>query len=291
MIYTLENGHISLSADTLGAQLLHLRTSDGREYLWQGDPAFWKGRSPLLFPFIGRLTQGCHQYENTRYPMNTHGFARATEFSVKEKTDDQIIFALSETEETKRQYPFDFSLEITYRLKKNTIWIGYRVENTGEKVLPFAIGGHPGFNVPLQEGEAFEDYEILFSEPCNPLRIGFTESVFLDGSKRPFPLENGNRISLSHQLFDDDAIILENVSHEVTLRSRLSGTGVRLSYPEMPYLGIWHMPKLEAPYVCLEPWSSLPSRQDVIEDFSKKEDMLRLKPHKTYTNTWSITLI
>jgi len=59
----------------------------------------------------------------------------------------------------------------------------------------------------------------------------------------------------------------------------------------MPYLGIWHMPKLEAPYVCLEPWSSLPSRQDVIEDFSKKEDMLRLKPHKTYTNTWSITLI
>ena len=39
---------------TLGAQLMSF-AKDGKEYIWNGDERYWKGRSPLLFPFVGGL--------------------------------------------------------------------------------------------------------------------------------------------------------------------------------------------------------------------------------------------
>ena len=81
------------------------------------------------------------------------------------------------------------------------------------------------------------------------------------------------------------------MAREVTLRSKVSGRGVCVSYPDMPYLGIWHWPKTDAPYVCIEPWSSLPSRQGVVEEFTCKSDLIQLPAGKEYATTWSITLI
>ena len=57
MVHTIENEQLTLSVDSMGAQMMHICSRDGREYLWQGDPAYWPDRAPTLFPFIGRLTQ------------------------------------------------------------------------------------------------------------------------------------------------------------------------------------------------------------------------------------------
>ena len=65
---------------------------------------------------------------------------------------------------------------------------------------------------------------------------------------------------------------------------------VTMHYPYLPYLGLWHMPKTDAPYICIEPWTSLPSRQDIIEDFSCKSDLIRLCPGGRYENGWKATL-
>lgn len=92
-------------------------------------------------------------------------------------------------------------------------------------------------------------------------------------------------------MFDDDAIILKNMAREITLRSMASDRAVTVSYPDMSYLGIWHWPKTDAPYVCIEPWSSLPGRQDVVEELSCKSDLVHLTPGNTYHNTWSITIV
>ena len=157
--------------------------------------------------------------------------------------------------------------------------------------MPFGIGGHPGFRVPLTHGESFEDYFLEFSQSCVPDRVGFTPQVYLSGQDMPYPLKEGRILPLAHDLFDQDAIILKNMAREVTLRSRVTGRGVRVSYPDMPYLGIWHWPKTDAPYVCIEPWSSLPARQDVVEELSCKSDLIRLAPGKTYETAWSITVL
>ena len=120
--------------------------------------------------------------------------------------------------------------------------------------------------------------------------MGFTPQVFLSGQDQPYPLKEGKYLPLRHDLFDEDAVILKNMSREITLRSRVSPHGVQVSYPDMPYLGLWHVPNTDAPYLCIEPWSSLPARQNVVEDFACKSDLIQLGPGKTYINTWSITI-
>lgn len=291
MLYTIDNEQLSLTVDTLGAQMMSLRLSDGVEYLWQGKPAYWSDRAPVLFPFIGRLTNNSYSYCGKVFPMKIHGFAGETDFLPEEQNSERLVLKMESSDETKIKYPFDFSLKITYALQGNTVQVSYEVKNLGDKTIPFAIGGHPGFNVPLLSNERFEDYELEFSCVCQPDRVGFTPAVYLSGQDIAYPLEDGKKISLKHELFDEDAVILKNMARGVTLRSKLSGRGVCVSYPYMPYLGIWHMPNTDAPYICIEPWSSLPSRQDVVEELSCKSDLIQLSPDETYKNTWTITVI
>ncbi len=289
MLITLENEFLRLTVDTLGAQMMSLKRG-GTEYLWQGDPQYWADRAPTLFPFIGRLTNNSYKFRGKTYPMTIHGFAAQAEFAPVEQGSDYVVLSLSSSIASLVIYPFDFTLDITYRLVKSTVEVTCAVRNSGQDTMPFGIGGHPGFRVPIWEGERFEDYCLEFSTPCQPDRVGFTPQVFLSGHDEPYPLEEGTRIRLRHDLFDEDAIILKNMCREVTLSSEKSQYFIKVSYPQMNYLGIWHWPKTDAPYVCIEPWTSLPARQDVIEEFSCKSDLIHLLPGKLYENTWTITI-
>lgn len=290
MEFALKNEKLSLTVSSLGAEMRSLKTADGTEYLWQGDPKYWGDRAPNLFPFIGRLTNNSYKYLGKVYPMTIHGFAAAKEFVAVEQTQTRLVLELCSDPALKENYPFDFSLRIGYELKDAQVDITFRVENLCENTMPFGIGGHPGFNVPLEEGERFEDYEIEFSVPCCPDRVGFSPAVYMNGHDEIYPLREERFIDLRHDLFDEDAIILKNMAREVTLRSRISGRGVQVTYPDLPYLGIWHWPKTDAPYVCIEPWSSLPSRDGVVEEFSSKSDMMQLASNSTYKTAWTITV-
>lgn len=291
MGYTiLENSRLRLTVDSLGAQMMSLQNLDGREYLWQGDPRYWCERAPVLFPFVGRLTGNSYRYGGQVYSMGIHGFAAHQDFSCLCPEPNRLVLELTDNGETREQYPFAFCLKIIYELIKDRVQVTYQVENTGTGMLPFGIGGHPGFRVPLEEGEQFDDYILEFTGGCQPDRVGFTPQVFLSGQDQPYSLNEGKYLPLRHDLFDEDAVILKNMSREITLRSRVSPHGVQVSYPDMPYLGLWHVPNTDAPYLCIEPWSSLPARQNVVEDFACKSDLIQLGPGKTYINTWSITI-
>ena len=58
MIYTLSNDKIIASFDTLGAELISVKSIDGCEYIWQADPTYWAEHSPIMFPICGRLPNG-----------------------------------------------------------------------------------------------------------------------------------------------------------------------------------------------------------------------------------------
>ncbi len=290
MQITIKNNCLKLTVDTLGAQMMHLQNAAGLEYLWQGDEKYWKRRAPVLFPFIGRLTENRYRLGENIYPMGIHGFAASSEFAPVRTEEDILVLVLHSNAETLAQYPFPFTFEITYKLRENTIEISYCVQNHGQDRMPFAVGGHPGFRVPLEPGLTFEDYRLVFSQTCEPDRIGFTPSVYISGHDTRYPLQDNKIIPLHHNLFDEDAIILKNMSREITLCGEGAQHAITVCYPDMPYLGIWHMPQTDAPYVCIEPWTSLPARQDVIEDLSCKSDMIQLSPGENYQNTWSITI-
>lgn len=290
MLLTIQNEQIRLSAETKGAQLMSIRSVDGTEYLWQGNPDYWSDRAPTLFPFIGRLTNDSYRYHGQVYRMGIHGFAASSEFVPVEHTDTRLVMEMRENAHTLVQYPFAFVLRICWELKENSVCVSYHVENHSGATMPFGIGGHPGFRVPLAEGERFEDYRLEFSQNCEPDRVGFTPDVYMNGQDSRYVLREGRKLALHHDLFREDAIILKNMDRQVTLCSDVSRRKVVINYPDMPYLGIWHWPCTDAPYVCIEPWSSLPARQDVVEELSCKSDMIQLAPGKAYDNSWTITV-
>ena len=289
MEYQIRNGNIQAVISDLGAELQSIK-KDGTEYLWTGDERYWSERSPILFPYVGRFTEGKYLLDGKEYEMNIHGFARKFAYHVVYQEEDMITFELRDNEETYGMYPYHFILQVSYELRDNEIAVAYRVSNCSKETMYFGIGGHPGFMVPLEEGLVFSDYYLEFGGAARPERIGHTSGCFVSGRNTEFMLEDGIRLQLSHSMFDDDAIVLRNMADEITLKSDKGTRQVKISYPDMPCLGIWHAPNTEAPYVCIEPWTSLPSRQDIVEEFKYKSDLIRLTPGEQYVNTWTISI-
>lgn len=291
MLYEISNGILRLTIDTLGAEMQSVLGRDGTQYLWQGDAAYWTGRAKNLFPYIARLNGGKYIYDGKEYEMEIHGIAPYAEFAVEEQNGDSICFRLDASEETLRRYPFLFTYRIRYELTGSRILISSQVENRDDKTMYYAVGGHPGFNVPLERGLSFEDYYLEFEKSCRPVRIGFTKECLLDGHDLPYPLEGDRRLKLRHDLFNDDAVVLRDMDHTVTLAAKGGSKAVRVTFPDMKYLGFWHKPYSDAPYVCIEPWSSLPSRSDRVERLKEQENLLSLAAGASSEITWSIELI
>lgn len=284
----LSNRKLRVRISDRGAELQSILLADGTECLWQGDARYWGQRAPNLFPYVARLTQGQYTLEGKTFSLPIHGFAPGLPFAVVEKQSDSVVFRLESTADTLAMYPFRFCFDIRYQLSESTLNIAYRVQNNGAKPMYFGLGGHPGFRVPLEAGPAFEEYYLEFSRPCEPIRIGFSPDCFVTGSDTPFPLENKRRLRLAHSLFDQDAIVLAETAGEVTLAAARGAHRICVSYPQMPYLGLWHAPKTDAPYLCIEPWTSLPSRQGIVEDLAAQDNLIALDGGGCYINRWSI---
>ncbi len=288
MIITLKNRQLSVQVSTAGAEMQAITAADGTEYLWNGDAAYWGSRATNLFPYVGRLFEKAYLLDGQRFELGIHGFLRYAETLPHEVSDAHVSLETGSTPGTMAQYPFPFQAGVDYRLEGSTLHIAYKVRNTGGKVMHFGLGGHPGFHVPLEDGLAFEDYELFFEQP--PRHLLVSDGCLMTGESRPFPL-NGGRLPLRHDLFDHDAIILDNPGRMVTLRSPGGRSGVTLRHPQMPYLGLWHKPHTAAPFVCLEPWLSLPGREGIVEDLATQPGLAHLEPEQAYENTWSIEIL
>ncbi|MEG1984488.1 MAG: aldose 1-epimerase family protein [Oscillospiraceae bacterium] len=275
MEHIISNGILQVAVNDLGAELMSVK-AHGIEYLWQRDKKYWKDSSVTIFPYVARLTDGKYKYDGKIYELPIHGFAPESVFELASYTESSMVFRLVSDDGTRECYPFEFEFLLTYRLEKNTLKIIYTVKNLDSKRMFFGTGAHPGFNVPLECGQSFSDWKLVFEPECQAVRIGFSEDCFISGEDEPFELDGGTTLSLSHSLFDDDAIVLKNMSEKVKLCSDKSAHSVEAEYPNMPYLGIWHMPKTDAGYVCIEPWTSLPSRKGIIEDISEQKNLIKL---------------
>ena len=290
MNYTLTSSQAKAVISSKGGELLSFQSDDGLEYVWQGDPAYWASRAPHLFPYVGRLTDGQYIMDNEKHLLGIHGFFRFQELKLESQSENSVVLSLVPTQELLGQYDRNFKVILSYELQGSTLKISFQVENLDTRNMYFGYGGHPGFRVPLDDALSFQDYDLAFSEKCQPVSIGMSPSCYVQGNDLPLSLVNDQILPLEHSLFDNDAIIMRNMASAISLKTSKNPHGVTVSYPQMPYLGLWHKPHSDAPYVCIEPWTSLPSRQDVVETFEEKHDMIVLAPHKKYENTWEITI-
>ena len=259
------------------------------EYIWVGDPAFWSSHAPLLFPVCGRFFEGKYTHKGEAYEIACHGFIRKSPLTLVCVNDTSICFSVTSTEETKKIYPFDFELKIWHILKGESITTRFEIANTGEVVLPATVGGHPGFNLPLGGEGEFADYYLEFKNPCTPNQIEISPRGLFTGKLTAYPLVDGNKLPLSHKLFEIDGIFLSLMDSTVTLKSDKSTRAVTLEYPDMPYLGIWHPSACEAPFVCIEPWCGLPGYDGTMEDITTRPNMFHILPGKVQTAQFKMT--
>ncbi|MBQ2613881.1 MAG: aldose 1-epimerase family protein [Clostridia bacterium] len=293
MIKTIQSGNVTASIDTKGAQLISLQ-KDGKEYVWQRDPEFWEDCAPVLFPVVGRCRNGKILIKGEEYPMDAHGFVQNMELEVYREEADCITFALRQNEETKKSYPWDFFFTITFRLDGNQLITEFKVENTDKETIWFGIGGHPGFNVPMNEGEKFEDYQLEFEteEILYSNRVLMEDVAILPDGK-DLILESGRVLPLKRALFNNDALIFEDIhSKWVKLVHKDTKAGLHFAYEDFPILAIWTRGEpVEAPYVCLEPWFGMGFRTNEGDDIEKKYGIQNLEAGKVFTASFTTEII
>ncbi len=126
---------------------------------------------PILFPFPGRLKGTKLIWEDREFTIPEgdgrgnaiHGFVFNRAWRVVEQTESKVTaeFQASQDDATLlEQWPADFKIQVTYEISGSTLTGTYHVENPGTKPLPFGLGTHPYFNVPIGSDSA-DDCKIV----------------------------------------------------------------------------------------------------------------------------------
>ena len=231
-LYRLENEDVVVEVDEYASEIHHFYAKDtGIEYMWQGNPTYWVGRNPTLFPMVGVTCDGILHIDGMEYKTTQHGFARRSMFQCVKQGKDLLRFELKDNKETQKEYPFSFLLGIEYHLKGKCLTIQYDIHNTNERDMPFHFGLHPAFNCPLIEGEDFFDYELVFSD---------------EEKNSPVSLKEGRRMELNREALLDTIIFDHPTSEEVCLTN--GKHGVKVAFKHYPWLAFWSK---NAPFVCI----------------------------------------
>ena len=261
MIYSIGGDLLKVEINSLGAELISVKYMD-KERLWQNENGGWEGHAPILFPYAGRCTV---KVDGVKYPSEMHGVAYKQEFALVEKTDDSITLVLNDNEATRAQYPFAFSLFVTYMVAANCLKVTYAVENTGDRTLPFALGMHESYALDDEvmhhyvEFERVEEYQSLM---CHPNSGKLTEEITSFGRDKNF--------WLPQDFMEENTVIFKNVKSDMLYLKKVGGQCLAtLSYPGFSNVLLWH--PAGSKMVCIEPWQNLPDdHEKEPTEFSEK---------------------
>ena len=290
MLYSLENDDLLVQVRDHGAELRSIKErADETEYLWRGDPTWWKYSSPLLFPIVGKLVDGKYRVDGKTYELPAHGLARISDFELIEQKKDRIRFALGWTDETLAKYPWKFRVEVSYALVGRSIRVAWDVTNEDAMEMIFSIGAHPAFRCPIVHGETLADCYLEFERDEDAQKIQLAPGVFFTHEKTP--CLHGKQLPLSDALFHDGVLAFDDLkSDAVTIRSTKSAKSLTISAPGFPYWGFWMPEKGGAPFLCLEPWYGHADVAGFDGAFADKEGVQKLAPKAAFHAEYTISI-
>ncbi len=281
MIHSAENNSFSLKVKEMGAELNSLTSKKtGIEYIWCGNTDIWYGQSPILFPIVGRLLNDKYTLNGKEYQMAKHGIVRKKPFILTDKTENSLTFIQTDDEESLQSYPYHFELKVIFKLTDKGLKVTHIVTNNSSDKMYYSFGAHPAFNCKIGDYLEFSDDTELFTEKID-------HDSILMASK--FPVEmDGNKIILTPNLFDDDALILSDFkSKKVSIKSNSHSRVIDFKF-NSPLLGIWAKPN--APYVCIEPWWGVNDDYNKKPDLSQKRAIMTLEPNESNTFEWEVEI-
>lgn len=283
----LENEYLEASFSAKGAELQSLTNKKNNiNYLWDGNSEYWGKFSPVLFPIVGGLKNDSYHLGNNSYLLSRHGFARDMDFLVKQNNTTEVIFELRDTAETLKVYPFEFILQLQYKLLASSISCTYQVINPASSPLLFSIGGHPAFATPVNDELQYSDYYLQFNKD-NELNFHKITQNLVDNATLTLPL-SANNLHLEHELFYQDALVFKSLKSDcISLRNHKNEHGIHFKFSGFPFFGIWAAK--DANFVCLEPWCGIADGIDHDQDLTKKEGMITLEPKQHWERTWEVS--
>ncbi len=196
-----------------------------------------RGGVPVLFPSPGKLENDHWSRGGKGGALKQHGFARNAAWKVVQtdvSSRAQATLSLESGEETRKDYPFDFRVELTWSLRGGTLRAGITVANTGDEPMPYGFGFHPYFLAPLGEKAG--------------ARIDTSATRVWDNvEKRERPL---GRLYLGGP--EQDLHLLDHPATSSALHLPRGTVAVDGS-PQFKRWVIWTLPEKE--FICLEPWT------------------------------------
>lgn len=287
-LYTIKNELLSAQIQSKGAELKSLKKSE-KEYMWSANPKYWSRVSPILFPFIGKTNNMQYYVDSKCYPMTAHGFARDMEFSLANQTENEIWFYIQSDENTFNKFPFEFRLEIGYKLTNDTLEIMWRVINPSNEILPFSIGGHPAFICPpdssCNQSECylkFDRYDNLKSTKISENGLAVDEYISINTEK--------GYINITKELKDLQTVVFENNQcNEISLCTKDKKPYVSVSF-DSPVVALWTPTEKNAPFFCIEPWYGVCDRDGYIGDIKDRPFQNLLNPYSTFNANYKIKI-
>ncbi|MFI3253376.1 MAG: aldose 1-epimerase family protein [Eubacteriales bacterium] len=278
-MYTIHNKLMTITISPLGAEIQSAMDCQGREWIWEGDPEIWGRHAPICFPFVGRLRDTTYRYQGEDYQIPTHGFARDLPFLCTNQSATAITFLLESDEERKAQYPFDFSLEITYSLKGQILEKSHKITNKGEGDMWYELGGHDAFAMGFTKDEDFRRCALEIPAVTELNSYLSDEKGILTPKKKEIPLSE-NKFSLDHSKDGFDSYVLENLPQRgVSLLDQEGKVRLRLVFPDFDHLVLWSGKPDR--FFCIEPWTSLPDCTFVGRGLVEKHNIRKLPQGKS----------
>ena len=278
--FSINNGFLNVSVNKFGAELSSvLQINNQFEFMWNANPTIWNRHAPVLFPIVGKINENKVSINGANYEMGQHGFARDCEFELVNETTNSLTFLLESNTETLEKYPFHFNLYIVYSFTENAnqLKITYKIDNISSTEMPFSIGAHPGFKLPVAD---LYQYEIDFYSLNNIERHLLKDGLF-NNETESIALEN-HHLNLSKELFDKDAIVLKDCgTKKISLKHKLSNYEVSCEFNDFTDFGIWAK-KGNEDFVCLEPWLGFADNIGFEGDFFTKKGIIILPENEIF---------
>lgn len=290
-MHTLKNEVLTVTVSDHGAELQSIRKGE-TEYLWQGDPAYWGRRSPVLFPIVGSVWEKRYRVDGKEYELGQHGFARDMDFTLVSASDTEVRYRLESDEETLKKYPFRFVLEIAYRLHGNSLDVIWEVVNPSDGELYFQIGAHPAFIYPDYDPAKHERGFFVFDRKDGLECIRIKEKGCVDAvTKHPLVIPEDGRLPIERDTFDAiDTIMLQDSQIGRVDMLRADGSPwLALSF-DAPVVGIWSPPGKVAPFICIEPWYGRCDRAGYEGEYKDKDWMNHLAPGEKFSSVYTIEI-
>lgn len=289
VLISLTSKALAATINPLGAELWSLTDAAGRELMTDADPAFWSGRAPLLFPFVGRLREDRYRANGAEYSLPQHGFARKITFALVDQDAGSALFRLEADDVTRENYPFDFRLDMRFALTDATLAMTATVGNHGQSDMPFSFGYHPAFAWPLPYGAAVEQHRITFEKPERaPIRKVGHEKGLIALESVPSPVD-GATLKPTHDMFRGDALIWDHLASRSLTWGAPGTPHLKIDFPDTPWLGLWQVPG--ARYLCVEPWAGMADPVGFTGDVWDKPGVIRLAPGEERTFRMDVTLL